>query len=231
MLHRTQFVLMLIMAAAVVALGIVLWPRMPEQAAIHYNLAGEADSWGPRWIVALAMPLLNAALGLLFWALPRVGPFRKNLERFSSSYSHVALAIHAAISAVVALIVLKNAGAPVDIGRSVAITIGLMLLVIGNLSSKMQRNFWMGIRTPWTLANETVWYRTHRVGGRLLMFVGLATVAAAIFWPGLVCFIILIGGTIITLVWSLLYSYLQYRSLGCRDDLHPADLATPIKEH
>jgi len=220
MILRRHALLMIFISVAVVALGLSMWGRMPERVPVHYNLAGEPDNWGPAWVVAVLLPCLVPLIGGFMWLALRIGPFRANLERTGPVYGRFACLIVAAIGALCTVIVLKSAGTDLDIGRSLSVVFGLMLIPLGNWASKLQRNFWMGIRTPWTLANETVWYRTHRIGGRLLMALGVVVLISGLTLPGAACFYVFMSGLGSFLVWCLWFSLREYRRTGGVDDLH-----------
>src|SRR5262249_13967308 len=105
---------------------------------------------------------------------------------------------------------------------SITVTLGVMLAVVGNWLGKIRRNFWVGIRTPWTLANERVWERTHRVGGKLMMLFGVALAVSGAFASPTVVFGVTIAGAVGLAGWSLIYSYVIYHRLGGVDDMSPS---------
>jgi len=103
---------------------------------------------------------------------------------------------------------MQGMGKPVDVSRGVAAGVGVLLVILGNFMGKVTRNFFVGIRTPWTLASEEVWLRTHRFGGRLFVLAGLVLFVLAVLGGGWVVAVIAIGSATVL---SVVYSYLVYR--------------------
>lgn len=221
MITRSAVAVMLAVWAAACALGVWMYPQLPDPAPIHWNIHGQADGFGPRWVNVVLMPALTLPMiGLLIW-LPRLGPLRENFQQFYRSYSLIAAAVIVAFAALHAIILLKSAGYALPIGSSLATVFGLLLVVLGNTFGKIRRNFYVGIRTPWTLANELVWDKTHRVGGRLFVAAGLITLVAAQFVSEMAAFIVLMSCLAVSTGWSLVYSYVCYRRIGGVEDLAP----------
>jgi uncharacterized membrane protein len=109
-------------------------------------------------------------------------------------------------------------GASFDVGKLVSIGIGLLFMLMGNTFGKVRSNYMFGIRTPWTLASERSWNRTHRAGGWAFVIVGLATALAGFFLPGAVAFFVLMGGLVVAIGGTFIYSYLVYRDDPDRTD-------------
>src|SRR5262249_13952430 len=97
--------------------------------------------------------------------------------------------------------------------------VGVMFSVLGNWMGKIRRNFYVGIRTPWTLANDEVWERTHRSGGKVMMLIGAISAITGFFASDTTCFIVLISGVGVLVLWALGYSLYWYRKIGRVDDL------------
>jgi uncharacterized membrane protein len=219
MIPRTHLVILILIELAIIAVSAILFPLLPDPVATHYNLRGEPDAYGSPWTLALLMPIMAAVLIGLLTGLPLLGPFRSNFEEFRVIYGRVCIAALTSFLGIHLVIMLKGAEYPIDIGRALAIILGLLFAVLGNWFGKIRRNFYVGIRTPWTIANDEVWERTHRVGGRLFAIVGVASVVSGLLAPAQVCFFVLIGGVVIASVWSVLYSIYWYRRLGQVDDM------------
>jgi uncharacterized membrane protein len=105
-----------------------------------------------------------------------------------------------------------------DIGALLCAAIGLMVAAIGNMFGKLRRNLYVGIRTPWTIMNDEVWERTHRLGGRIWFVLGLVLAVAGFVLPGWLCFIVLMTGLIGSSLLVVVYSAVIYQKLGARDD-------------
>jgi uncharacterized membrane protein len=107
----------------------------------------------------------------------------------------------------------------IQIGPALCVLVGLMIAMLGNWMGKLRRNFYIGIRTPWTLANEVVWEKTHRLGGKLFVAAGLISAITGLFAGDVVCFVVLMSTLIGSALWAVLYSLYEYRKLGQVDDL------------
>lgn len=205
--------------ATMVAMSVVGLFVLPEQVPVHWNLHGEVTRHGSRWEALLVLPVLAAGITLLLSILPRLGPLRANLEAFKTIYGRIVIAVLGLFAAMHAMMLLMGAGAEVPVAKVVTVSIGILLAVLGNWMGKIRRNFWVGIRTPWTLANDVVWERTHRVGGRLMVLLGLLVIAAGALAPPAAAFVVLTGGAGALGFWAIGYSLWLYRRLGQVDHL------------
>ena len=199
----------LVFELAIAAYG---YSRMPPgtRVAIHWDAAGHPNGYGDAlWAFSLT-PVLTVLISALLAYLPSIEPRRRNLQRSSSAYVAVWISIVMFVAAVQAAVVLSAVGAARSeiVAQVVPGAIGLMLAVIGNYLGKVRSNFFFGIRTPWTLSSERSWNRTHRLGGRLFVAVGLAAVAGSAF-PR-VGVIVLVVGLTAAIVVIFVYSYVEW---------------------
>src|SRR5262249_19202654 len=151
--------------------------------------------------------------------LPVLGPFRRNMESFRVVYGRIGSLILTFFLALHVVTLLAATGRPLRIGAVLTILIGLMFACLGNWMGKVRRNFYVGIRTPWTLANEIVWEKTHRLGGKLFVAAGLIAAITGFFASEVTCFVVLMAALFGSATWSVIYSYVTYRKLGQVDDL------------
>jgi uncharacterized membrane protein len=198
--------LMLILAA--VLISVVLYPRLPETLPSHWNFRGQVDGFVHKPFGPFLGPMLMAGVLLLFVALPAISPRGFRFETFRPVWAVLEGSILGLLFLIHALALMQGMGKPVDVNRSVAAGVGLLLVVLGNFMGKVTRNFFVGIRTPWTLASEEVWLRTHRFGGRLFVLAGLVLLVSAFLGGGWLVAAIAIG---LASVLSVVYSYLVYR--------------------
>ncbi len=218
MIPRVHVVTVLILFLA--GCGVSLWfqDRLPDPCPIHWNIYGEADNFGSPILAAWMMPMVTLPMMGLIMGLPLLGPFRSNIESFKVVYGRLCVVITMTMLAIHVLFMLEAYGAKTRFGPSIAIVIGILYVLIGNWMGKMRRNLYVGIRTPWTIVNDVVWEKTHRVGGRLFVGCGLFTIAVCPFASDWACFVVLIGGTIVIVVWAILYSVICYRKHGGKED-------------
>jgi uncharacterized membrane protein len=158
--------------------ALVLYPRLPDQMAIHWGMNGEANGFAGRLVGAFGLPLIMLGVwGVMAW-LPARDPRAANIEKFRGSYD-LTVAVVMAMLAVMHVCVLGVAvGWPIRISLIAPVMVGVVFIVIGNVMPRARSNFIFGIRTPWTLSDDAVWTRAQRVGGYLLVLAGLAFIAA-----------------------------------------------------
>jgi len=223
MIPRIHLLISLALIAGGAAFGGAMYSRMPERVPTHWNIYGVADGFGPRWELAFGVPVVLAGVMVLLALLPLMGPFRANFERFRVVYGRVCVTIAAAMVAIHVVVVLKGAGRAIDIGAAMAVILGVLFAVLGNWMGKLRRNMYIGIRTPWTIANDVVWERTHRIGGRIMMACGVVIVAAGLMGlSDTMCFVVVMSSVGVLVLWSIVYSYVIYRRVGSVDELKAA---------
>jgi uncharacterized membrane protein len=203
-------ILCLLMILAMSAVTAWFYPALPEQIPTHWNLAGQVDGHGSRWQLWLVGPIMMTGFLLLGVALPWLSPRQFEVQAFASTYSYL-MAVPVALFAVIEIIMLSSAlGARLDMARVLPAVMFVVLILMGNPMGKVRRNFFMGIRTPWTLASERVWYATHRLAGKLMVASGLLGLCA--LWLGAPHWLLLA----VTLAWAPIavgYSLLLYKRL------------------
>jgi uncharacterized membrane protein len=199
-----------------VAVAAWLWPRLPAMVPSHWNLAGQVDGWLPRFWAAAIPSLGVLIMTLLTWLLPVISPERFRIGSFANVFTGLMLVIQGFILVLGVCVLLVGAGYALPIPRIAMLGTGALMMVLGNYMGKLQRNFFIGIRTPWTLASAATWERTHRFAGRLFVIAGLivllGTVVALPFWIGVGC---ILAAVLI----PALYSFVIYRRVeGARKD-------------
>lgn len=193
---------------AILAAGLGAWAavygRLPARIPIHWNIHGQVDGWAGKG-TALTILAGVVLLFLLFilageWLSPvsfKISPFRETFNYMMVICAALMLYIHA-------IVLLSGLHPDRNFGRWLVGGMFVFFALIGNLLGKVRRNFWMGIRTPWTLASEEVWIATHRLGARLMVAAGIAgAVCVALGVPLPVCLALLIGSLLIPVLYSL----------------------------
>lgn len=206
---RHDWPTILLVIASLVA-GVLVYPHLPEQVPSHWNIHGEVDGYSSRFWGAYGLPLLNAGIYLLMLFLPLVDPRRDNYVKFAKTYQVLKLMLISFFTGLYVITVLAAMGYNVSVDRLVTLGVSLLVIVFGILMGKIRHNYFVGIKVPWTLANEDIWQKTHRIAGPLWVAAGLAGVLGAII-GGLAAAVLLFGGLIVAVVVPVLYSYLLYR--------------------
>jgi uncharacterized membrane protein len=191
-------------------LGVAAWiyPQLPARAPIHWDANGVANGWAPRFWAAAFPVLLMAGLALLFAILPLISPRKFGIAPFARVYGIIVLATMAFLLVVGTIALFAGAGHHVSMELVAPVAVGALLMVIGNFMGKFRKNFFVGIRTPWTLTSDVVWERTHRLAGWLFVLAGLVWIVGGLLHASPVVLVVaaLAAGFI-----PAIYSYFVYR--------------------
>ena len=161
----------------------VLFTKFPESIPMHFNAAGEVDRYGDKYEVLL-LAVLPIALMCLLEVLPKIDPKKENYKKFEPFYKIFSFIIVVFLSGVYGFTVYSAFQKEVmNISTIIFIGVGALFLILGNYMPQAKQNYLFGIRTPWTLANENVWIKTHRVGGYCFMGAGIGFVLVALVLP------------------------------------------------
>ena len=193
------------------ALSAWCWPGSPDRIPVHWGLNGQPDRWGGRWEGLLTLPFAALGIYLLLLFLPRIDPGRANYGTFARTYAALRLLVLLFLSSIHVMVLLAIRGRHVDMTTIVPLLTGALLIVLGNLLGKIRPNWFVGIRTPWTLTSKESWTRTHRAGGWVLMACGLLLMTCAFFRQRAyeVGVFVLLAAAILGL---LVYSYVVWRN-------------------
>ena len=155
--------------------GLILWNRLPDEIATHFDSANAANGWSSKPVAVFGIPLFLLAMHLLCIGVTMNDPRRKNI---SEKMFQFIIWIVPAASLICCLSSYAIAlGIEVNIGMIVNIMVGIVFMILGNYMHKVKQNYTVGIKIPWTLDSEENWNRTHRVSSRLFIFCGLAMIA------------------------------------------------------
>jgi uncharacterized membrane protein len=197
----------LIAGAVLFSLGV--FSRLPDRVPLHWGLSGNPDRFGSRVEGAFLMPAIMIALLVIMQWYPARDPRSANIAKFRGAYDTIVTASIALLTAMHVLALGSAIGWPIDMTTVGLLGLGAMFVLIGNLLPLARSNFIFGIRTPWTLSSETVWTRSHRVGGFAMVAAGIITIAAA-FLARPSGFQIAMGSLIIAAIVPVVYSYLLW---------------------
>ncbi len=203
-----------------------LYGHLPDPVPSHWNSGGEPDGFMAKPWGAFVLPLVMAGVYMLLACIPRVSPRGFRVGRFREAFGAVQVAVLAFLALVSVLALLAATGVTLSPNRVIHTALGLLFIVIGNYMSKFTRNFLVGIRTPWTLASDEVWLRTHRLGGRLFVLAGLVLVVSGMLGGGRSVVLTAVG---IAAGIPAVYSYVVYRRIETlkngsarRESSHPS---------
>ena len=203
-----------IVLAVSLAVSLWAWGQIPAgaQVPIHWGINGQANGYAPKAVGLFLLPGIIAGMGIVFGVLPYIDPRREHQQRSTAARLWIMGAAIIVLGALHVAAVLTAVGAPVDIGQVVVIALGALYLVIGNFLGKTRSNWFIGIRTPWTLSSEVAWSRSHRLGGYLSMAAGVVSIILGLVAPPAVSAFGLIGSAAVAGILPVVYSYFAWRS-------------------
>ena len=190
------------------AVSIYAYPRVPDRVASHWNARGEVDGYLPKAVGLFLIPSILFLLVLFLALIPMIDPLKANIEKFRSYYDGFIVLFCLFILTVHLQVVLWNLGVQLDPGMTLPIGIGALFYYTGILLEKAKRNWFIGIRTPWTLSSEEVWNKTHQVGSRMFKAAGAIAVLGAFFGRLSVYFIMI--PIFAAATYLAVYSYVEY---------------------
>jgi uncharacterized membrane protein len=195
-------------------LALSYYPSMPEQMASHWNAQGMVDGYTSKFLGLFLFPFIATGLTLLFIAIPLIDPLKANISKFRKYYDWFVVLFLLFFQYLYVLTILWNKNVSFDLMRALLPAVGILFFYIGIMLQNARRNYMVGIRTPWTLASDEVWNRTHYLGSRLFMAAGILAALGTI-WPKYGIFFILVPILLVTAV-TVVYSYVIYRKVGKR---------------
>lgn len=199
-----------VVAALAAAVSAWAYPQLPPRVATHWGLSGQPDGYSSKLVAVVALPLLILGMRGLVSVLPRIDPKGENYQKFASTYFLIFNGVIVFLGVLHLAILGYGLGAPVRMDRVVAAGVGVLFMVIGNYLTRVEPNWFVGIRTPWTLSSERVWHRTHRVGGWILAAGGFLVVLTLFVPAGAALPIILTTVALVAVV-PVVLSYLLWR--------------------
>lgn len=198
-----------LLIALSVLIGVFAYPYLPDQMPMHWNINGEVDGYWDKQYAAFFPPLLMIVLMVLFIFMPRIDPKKENYKKFSSSYTIFITIMNVFFLLLQSVTISYGLGVNIDISLVVNLGIGLLFIVLGNYLPRIKHNYFIGVRTPWTLANEKTWRKTHQLSGKLFVVAGILLVAIS-FLPGIYKFTGMLVVVVATVLISTIASYIFY---------------------
>lgn len=210
-----------VLIVAAFALSVGFYAQLPAAIPVHWNAAGAIDRYASRAFGAFLMPVIMLALAGVFAALPVISPSGFDIERKSRAYAGIVFSILLLLFGVHVFMLLAALHVAHSITAVIPLLFGPMLIIIGNYLPKIRRNFFVGIRTPWTLADEDVWYRTHRFGGVLFVICGALLMTIGPLLPARAMAAFIVSMVVVTALIAVVYSFVIYRRPGDRGEASP----------
>ena len=204
--------LLVFLIAVFYILAFALYSRMPDPMVTHWDSHGVANGYMSRFWGMFLVPFMITGITLLLLAVPNIDPLKSNITRFRGTYEWFIVFFVFYFLYIYVISLLWNAGYHLDFMLLLVPAMAIFFFLVGELISKAKRNYFIGIRTPWTLASDEVWDRTHRVGGRLFK-IGAVITLLGIFFPKLAVWFLLVPLSVVSVAVVVL-SYVYFRQLG-----------------
>jgi immunity protein, SdpI family len=210
MSNRMTLIVGIALLATSCIVAVALYPRMPTPMASHWDANGQVNGYVSTFWGLFLMPLMTTGLFLLLWAIPNIDPLKANIAKFRGIYNAFIVLFVVYMLYIYALTLVWNLGYNTfDMTMAILPAMGLFFIFLGVMMGKAQRNFFIGIRTPWTLSSDTVWAKTHSLGSKLFIGAGILTLLAIPLGEyGMWLFLVLI---LIASLVPVVYSYILWK--------------------
>ncbi len=204
--HLIPFIIIL----ASIVMSVVAYPHLPAEIPTHWGLDGEVNRYSGKLFALSMIPLILTLVYGMMVFLPKIDPKKENYTKFMDSYRIIIYSIMAFTLVVQAITILIPLGYDININVVIPVLIGLLFIILGNYMQRAKQNFFLGVKTPWTLSNEVVWTKTHRLASRLFVLSGICFVVVG-FLPNAWMLPVMILSIILASIVPIVASYLYYR--------------------
>jgi len=194
--------------------GLLLYPSLPSQIPTHWGLNGQVNGWMPKEFGVWLLPIIAIVVACLLPLVRYIDPYKDNYVKFEDSWLRFQLFLVIFFAYIYALTLGAAVNAEISglLNRAIIGGVGILFILLGNMFGKIRHNFFVGIRTPWTLADEDVWNRTHRLGGWLFVIAGLLMLLVAALTGNAIVFITsLVIAVVLAAIVPTVYSYVIFQ--------------------
>lgn len=209
-LRKSEIISLLIIMISFI-IGISFYSLLPDKVASHWNAKGEVDGYMSKFGGLFLMPVISLVLLLLFIIIPKIDPLKHNIEKFRKYFDGFIVLMMLFLFYLYILTILWNIGVRFNFVHLLVPIFSIFFYYCGILIQKAQRNWFIGIRTPWTLSNEQVWNKTHKIGGILFKIAGIISLIGILLTEYALFFVIC--PVILASLFPVIYSYFAYQKL------------------
>jgi uncharacterized membrane protein len=207
----TNVILLLIVVGAFI-IGAVVYPQLPERIASHWGADGQANGYmGKFWGIFL-LPLIMLGMLVLYFVILLIDPLKNNIQSFRKYYNYLWIVLEVFMLYVFALTIAWNFGYRFNFTTAIVPATAVLFFFMGSFLKNIKRNWFVGIRTPWTLSSDEVWDKTHKLGGKLFQASAVISLLG-LFFNGLVTILVIIIPVLISSLVAIVYSYIVYKKL------------------
>lgn len=207
-MNKIQLIIILIILTSF-GIGIYFYQQLPSVMASHWDAKGEVNGYMSKFWGTFLMPLISILIFLLFILIPQIDPLKENIKKFKKYFDVFILLIMLFLFVLYLWTILWNVGYELNIIYFILPAIAVIFFYAGILIEHAKRNFFIGIRTPWTLSSDTVWDKTHKLGSKLFKATAIISLLGLIFidWA----FYILIFSSLVASLYTIIYSYFEFK--------------------
>jgi uncharacterized membrane protein len=210
-MKKTKIIVFVILAITIIA-SLYIYPLMPETMASHWGVDGEVNGYMSKIWGVFLLPILMIVFTLLFFFIPNIDPEKKNIKKFEEDFGMFVIAFDIFMIYVYSLTIIWNMGYVFGMTQAMMPGLAFLFYFVGVLMGKAKKNYMIGIRTPWTLADEGVWDKTHKRGECLFKVIAIFCLLGA-FFPNY-AFILFFFPFIISIIYLCLYSYIEFKKIN-----------------
>lgn len=192
-------------------IGFYFYQKMPKEIASHWNIEGRVNGYISRFWGIFLVPFISLLIFLLFVAIPKIDPLRSNINKFRKNFDTFIIITLIFLLYIHILIIIWNLGIKFDIRQFLAPAFTVLFYYLGALIENSKRNWFIGIRTPWTMSSDEVWRITHKLGGKLFKISAVIAFFGFIF-PTFAIYLFVIP-VILSSIFIIIYSYFEYQNL------------------
>jgi uncharacterized membrane protein len=206
---KNSIIVSIVLIAIATIAGIALYSQLPDPMPSHWDAAGNVNDYMPKFWGAFLMPLISIGLLFLLIAIPSIDPLKANIALFRGLYNLFITLVIGFMLFIYGLTLASALGYPFNMTTFMMPAMGLLFIGAGYMMGKSKRNFFIGIRTPWTLSSENVWNKTHQLGKWMFFGAGIVTILSTLFGPS--GFTVMIPALLLAAFVPIVYSYILWR--------------------
>lgn len=211
--NKATHIISLILIILALIAAVMCYPYLPDQIASHWNFKGEADGYMGKFWGTFILPLIMVLMYLTYIFIPIIDPLKVNIGAFRRRYNFFWISMMLFFSYIFGLSLYWNMGYGFNFATAIAHALAVLLFTIGSLLTSAKRNWLVGIRTPWTLSSDTVWEKTHRLGGILFKIIAIFPLFFLFWSDNKIIVPLLVAPILIVTCILVVYSFLEYRKL------------------
>ena len=207
---RTTIIVVLVLLFVSTLAGVLLWNKLPDPMASHWGINNQVNGTTPKFWGVFLMPIISLAMLSLFLVIPEIDPLKANIAKFRDAFNLFIAFIMLFLTYLYGLLLAWNLGFNhFQMSQWLLPALGFLFILVGYMIRKAKRNFFIGIRTPWTLSSDRVWDETHRVGSWLFIVMGIITMFTGLL--GQAGIFVMFAAILVAVLVPVIYSYVLYQ--------------------